>query len=250
MRVITGIILSLLCLTAAAQKKSAYVSGKVIDENENPISAVSVSVLGKASGIVSNDSGSFRIKVVAEKSFALLFSHTGYAEKQQGFFLSDKEEEKVTIKLQRSGKTLTTVVVGDQRERTELGLTKINPKSALAIPAPGGGIEKLIQSLVGSNNELQARASALRGNRWSGHHGRARPRVVAQTSLSARLRLGHAGRFFGTRRAAGRSVAARTARQSGLWTTRGTVTESLGERFPMRMARRPGRRSPALENHR
>ena len=164
MRVITGIILSLLCLTAAAQKKSAYVSGKVIDENENPISAVSVSVLGKASGIVSNDSGSFRIKVVAEKSFALLFSHTGYAEKQQGFFLSDKEEEKVTIKLQRSGKTLTTVVVGDQRERTELGLTKINPKSALAIPAPGGGIEKLIQSLVGSNNELTSQYSVRGGN--------------------------------------------------------------------------------------
>ncbi len=164
MRIITGIILSLLCLTAAAQKKVAYVSGRVIDENENPLSAVSVSVLGKAAGIVTNDSGSFRIKVGAEKSFALVFSHTGYAETQQGFFLSENEEEKVTIKLQHLGKTLATVVVGDQKERTELGLTKINPKSAVVLPSTTGGIEGLIKILVGSNNELTSQYNVRGGN--------------------------------------------------------------------------------------
>jgi len=164
MRLITGIILSLLYLSAAAQKKPAYVSGKVIDENDNPIPAVSVSILGKTSGIVTSDSGSFRIKVVAEKSFALVFSHTAHAETQQGFFLSENEEEKVTIKMLRTGKTLATVVVGDQMERTELGLTKINPKSALVLPSTTGGIEGLIKILVGSNNELSSQYSVRGGN--------------------------------------------------------------------------------------
>src|SRR5205085_4951434 len=49
-------------------------------------------------------------------------------------------------------------------ERKESGLTKINPKSALAIPGPGGGIEKLDQSLVGSNNELTSQYRVRGGN--------------------------------------------------------------------------------------
>ncbi len=164
MRLIAGILLSMLCFTAAAQKRSAYVSGKVIDENDNPVQSVSVSILGKNAGIVTGDSGTFRIRVAANKSFALIFSHSGYKAKQQTFFLSENEEEQAVIKMERSNQMLTTVVVGDTRERTEVGLTKINPKSAMAMPVPGGGIEKLIQSLVGSNNELTSQYSVRGGN--------------------------------------------------------------------------------------
>ena len=164
MRIITGIILSLLCISAAAQKKIAYVSGRVMDENENTIANASVIILGKPTGIISNDSGYFRIKVPAEKSFALIFSYTGYAETQINFLLSDKEEEKVTVKMQRMGRTLNTVLVGDERERKELGLTKINPKNALVLPSTVGGIEGLIKILVGSNNELTSQYSVRGGN--------------------------------------------------------------------------------------
>ncbi|MBL0357993.1 MAG: carboxypeptidase-like regulatory domain-containing protein [Chitinophagaceae bacterium] len=164
MRIIAGIILSLFCLTAAAQKKAAYVSGKVLDENDNVISGVSVIILGKATGVVSADSGTFRIKVPAEKAFALIFSHTGYADFQKNFFLSDNEEEKVTIKLQHSGKTLGTIIIGDDRERKELGITKINPKNAVVLPSTTGGIEGLIKILVGSNNELTSQYSVRDGN--------------------------------------------------------------------------------------
>jgi hypothetical protein len=164
MRILAGIIISLLCLPAAAQKKAAFVSGTVVDENDNSISGVSVTILGRAVGIVSSDSGTFRIKVPAERSFALLFSHTGYADLQKNFFLSELEEEKLTVKLQRTGRTLQTVVVGDERERKELGLTKINPKNAVVLPSTTGGIEGLIKILVGSNNELTSQYSVRGGN--------------------------------------------------------------------------------------
>jgi len=164
MRIIAGIILSFFCLTAAAQKKSASVSGKIVDENDNAIPAVSISILGKATGEISSDSGTFRIKVPAEKAFALVFSYTGYEEMQKGFLLSNGEEEKVTIKMQHGIKMMDTVTVGDQRARTEIGLTKINPKNSFALPTPGAGIEKLIQSLVGSNNELTSQYSVRGGN--------------------------------------------------------------------------------------
>jgi len=164
MRIFAGIIFSLLCFTAAAQKKAAFVSGQVIDENDNALAKVSIAILGKTTGVVSNDSGYFRIKVPAENSFALVFSYTGYAETQKNFYLSDKEEEKIIVKLERQGKTLSTVVVGEEKERKEIGLTRINPKNAVVLPSAVSGIEGLIKTLVGSSNELTSQYSVRGGN--------------------------------------------------------------------------------------
>ena len=164
MRILSVLVLSLFFMFSSAQKKVAFISGKVIDENDTPVANVSVVVLGKTSGIITNDSGYFRVKVTAEKSLALIFSHTGYAETQKNFYLGENEEEKIIIRLQKSGKTLETVVVTDERERKETGLTKINPKNAMVLPSTVGGIEGLIKILVGSNNELTSQYSVRGGN--------------------------------------------------------------------------------------
>jgi hypothetical protein len=164
MRVFTSLLLTLLFFTASAQKKIAVVSGQVIDENENPLPGVSVTILGKSNGIVTNDTGFFRITVTAGKATALIFSYTGHLEIQKNFYLSENEEEHITVRLQRDGKTLTTVVVSNDRERKELGLTKINPKNALVLPSTTGGVEGLIKILVGSNNELTSQYNVRGGN--------------------------------------------------------------------------------------
>ncbi len=164
MRVFITVVLSLFFLTASAQKKIAYVSGHVIDENENPLAKVSIIILGKTTGIVANDSGFFRLQVTAAKSTALIFSHSGFADMQKNFYLSDQEEEKITVRLQKDNKTLQTVVITNERERKELGLTKINPKNALVLPSTTGGIEGLIKILVGSNNELTSQYNVRGGN--------------------------------------------------------------------------------------
>ncbi len=164
MRTAFTIFLLLSSLSSISQKKSAWVSGKLIDENEKPLANVSVVVLGKTAGLTTNDSGYFRIKVSSDKSFALLFSYSGYVDVQKNFYLSDGEEEKITIQMERGGRTLETIVVGDERERTETGLVKINPKNALALPSTTGGVEALIKILVGSNNELTSQYSVRGGN--------------------------------------------------------------------------------------
>ena len=160
-------VLFLLLFTVSscfAQKKQAYVSGKVIDENENPLSGVSITILGRQTGIISSDSGTYRVKVPAEKAFALVFSFSGYREEQKNFYLNEGEEEQLTVKLDRSGKTLQTVVISDEKERTETGLVKINPKNAITLPSATGGVEGLIKILVGSNNELTSQYSVRGGN--------------------------------------------------------------------------------------
>ena len=164
MRIFAGIIAALLCLTATAQKKAAYVSGKVLDENDSPVAAVSITILGKAQGEVSSDSGTFRIKVPAEKRFALEFTHKSYSGIQKNFTLNNGEEEYVIIKLSKGGTTLQEVIVGGDKPRQEVGLVKIDPANALALPSTSGGIEGLIKILVGSNNELTSQYSVRGGN--------------------------------------------------------------------------------------
>ena len=147
-----------------AQKKTAVVSGKVLDENENPLSKVNITILGKTESIATSDSGTFVIKVPADKAFALVFTYTGYKTEQRNFLLNENEEEKTVIRLERGSRELQEVVVTDQRQRREAGLVSINPKQAINIPSPTGGIESLIKVFVGSNNELTSNYSVRGGN--------------------------------------------------------------------------------------
>lgn len=149
---------------ALAQKKSAFVSGKVLDENEHPLAGVSVTILGRQAGLVTSDSGTFRMKVPAEKAFALVFSFTGYKTEQRNFLLNEQEGERMVVRMERGTRQLEEVIISDQRERRETGLVKLNPKNAINIPAPIGGIESLIKIFVGSNNELTSQYSVRGGN--------------------------------------------------------------------------------------
>ena len=164
MRILVFIFLALATFSSFAQKKASYVTGKVIDENEDPLGGVTITILGKQNGILASDSGTFRIKVPSEKAFALVFSHTGFHEEQKNFYLSEGEEERLTVRLTRSNKTLETVVVTGNKDRNETGLIKINPKSAIMLPSATGGVEGLIKTLVGSNNELTSQYSVRGGN--------------------------------------------------------------------------------------
>ncbi len=147
-----------------AQKKSAVVSGTVFDENDRPVGHATVTILGRQTGIMTSDSGSFRLQVPSERAFALVFSFSGYKPEQRNFLLNAGENEKIVVRLVKSSQQLETVVVTDQRQRRETGLVTLNPKNAINIPSPTGGIESLIKIFVGSNNELTSQYSVRGGN--------------------------------------------------------------------------------------
>jgi len=154
----------LLASSSFAQKKSATVSGKIIDENEDPIAQVSVTILGQQKAILTSDSGRFQIKVPADKAFALIFSYSGYKSTQQNFLLNEGEEESVTVRLERNNGIMKEVVVADQRDRTEAGLIKPNPKSVINLPSPTMGVESMLKVIVGSNNELTSQYNVRGGS--------------------------------------------------------------------------------------
>ena len=149
---------------AYSQDKTAIIYGIIVDENEQRLSGVSISILGKQGGLRSNDSGYFRITVSAGKAIALIFTYTGYKPQQKNFLLNNAETETITIRLEKGAQELKEVTVTDERSRREAGLVNINPKLALNIPGPGGSIENLIKVFVGTNNELTSNYNVRGGS--------------------------------------------------------------------------------------
>lgn len=163
-RIILTAIPLLLSVLSFSQQKFAYVSGKVLDDNENPLPKVSIVILGQTKGISTNDSGYFKLKVPADKAFALVFTYTGKKTEQKNFLLNENEEETITIRMEKGATTLPEVILSDQRDRREAGLIKPNPKSVLNLPSAITGVESLIKIFVGSNNELTSQYSVRGGS--------------------------------------------------------------------------------------
>jgi len=147
-----------------AQKKTATVSGKIVDEADNRIAGVSITILGQQRGIFSSDSGTFVLKVPVDRAFALIFSHSGYKSLQQNFLLNEGEEERITVRMEAGEGRMEEVIVRDQRERAEVGLIRPNPKSVINLPSPIMGVEGLLKVFVGSNNELTSQYNVRGGS--------------------------------------------------------------------------------------
>ena len=64
------------CLTSQiqAQKKTAVISGVVLNEEDKPLVGVTVQVLNIEKKTITNDIGYFKINITAGKPLALIFS--------------------------------------------------------------------------------------------------------------------------------------------------------------------------------
>ncbi|MES2777525.1 MAG: carboxypeptidase-like regulatory domain-containing protein [Bacteroidota bacterium] len=147
-----------------AQKKTATISGLVVDEQDKPMAKVSVGILGKQAAVsTTNDSGKFSITVPSGKAVALVFSYSGYNQQQTNFYLVNGEEETITIQMVKGSFILQDVVVTNKAERTQTGLIKINPKLALNNPTPLSSIESMIQIFAGSARSELTNQYSIRG---------------------------------------------------------------------------------------
>lgn len=160
------ILLALLAFStfSYAQNILPIVSGVVVDEQHHGLQNVSIVILGRQTGTITNDSGRFAIRCPPNKPFALVFSYSGYLNHQINFNLKSGEHRHVTVQLRLNTNELDEVTVTDDRARSQPGLITIDPNNALNIPAPGGGIESLVKIFTGSNNELSSQYSVRGGN--------------------------------------------------------------------------------------
>ncbi|MBU1486007.1 MAG: TonB-dependent receptor [Bacteroidetes bacterium] len=108
------------------------ISGKVLDENGDPLPGVSIRVKGKNTGMMTDIEGRFSITTTADD--ILIFSFTGF--KTQEVVVGDKRE--LTIKMEPSPQSLSGVVVigyGTQKRSDISGaVSTVDMEKAKAIP--------------------------------------------------------------------------------------------------------------------
>ena len=159
------LIFCFLSISLLAQKDNAIVKGKVMDEFNNPLELVSVSVKGFPNGTKTNAAGAFSISVPADKNLALVFTAIGYSTKVVYKRLEKGETINLSISLTPNIKKIKDITIKSDKRRNEAGSVRIDPKLYELQPTPIEGIESMLKIFLnGNNNEMTSQYNVRGGN--------------------------------------------------------------------------------------
>ena len=147
-----------------SQIKNATIKGRVVDEDDAPLVGVTVRILTRDAGAITDDKGYYKLTVPANKAVAIIYSSTGYATVQRNFNLKYTQVEKVNIQLKKVIDTLRDVTVKSNVEARLSGSIAIDPSKTLLNPSPNNSIESLLKFFVGSSSELTSQYSVRGGS--------------------------------------------------------------------------------------
>lgn len=158
---LTTILLFIICAAFAQQ---ATIRGVVKDEQGVAIDQATVAVVGTSTGTHTNAKGEYTLQVAAGKSITIAISYLGYVNQTRKQSLKDGETIVWDVVLQRDANTLEQFVKKDDRARYDAGSVAIDVSKANIMPSTIGGIEGMIKSLVGSQNELTSQYNVRGGS--------------------------------------------------------------------------------------
>lgn len=157
------IISSFISVVCLAQEIT--ISGTVSDINNQPLFGASVLLPELNLGTVTQEDGSYNMRLSVKGEYQLVCSYLGYANITDTIVLEGVSNIERNFKLSESANTLDDVYVRgvQQRENT---LTRVNVKSIDQIPNSSGNIETLIKTMTGvaSGNELSSQYSVRGGS--------------------------------------------------------------------------------------
>lgn len=149
-------------LNAASQ--NFILSGRVIDEESNPIEFATVSCLAQGKVTMTNLKGEFSLSLKSSDSIIVKFSMVGYRTRQR-IFVNPKGKQKIEMVL-TSMNTLNEVVVTEKRRQTT-GTQRLDIKDMKGMPsASGNAVEALIQQQAGvsTHDELSSQYNVRGGS--------------------------------------------------------------------------------------
>jgi hypothetical protein len=132
----TGVMVS-----RSAPVKKRVLTGKVTDNNKNPLPAVSVAVNNTNNGTITDKDGYFAIPVDSTTNVQLNVNYIGYESKR---LKVDNNQNNLSIAMNESHSALDEVVVSGYGTRQKSRLERI----AYQAPVPGEGFDSYQQYLV------------------------------------------------------------------------------------------------------
>lgn len=161
-RISAPIFLLLITLTAAAQQ--ARLTGMIKDEQGKPIELVTVAVEGTGLGTITKPDGTYELNVPPGTRQTIVFDYMGISIERKAVTLTANEHRVLDMVFSRKENMLDEVIKRDDRTKTEIGAIQIDASKAGLLPSTIGGIEGILKTFVGTNNELTSQYTVRGGN--------------------------------------------------------------------------------------
>ena len=153
-----------ICSFATIFGQTARIKGVILDENKQPIRDVSISSSTKTT--ISDATGFYLLKVPANKSVTLVFSHLSFKNVflTQTFAVNEDFEFNPVLN-NRAEQMAEVTIIKNKRDRIE-GIANIDPATIRKIPGANAGVENVLKTFAGvnGNNELSTQYSVRGGN--------------------------------------------------------------------------------------
>ena len=161
-RYIITLLLTMTVMTVVAQ--SFTLSGKVNDEEGNPIELVTISCLEQGAMTMANLKGEYQLKLKSADSVVVKFSMVGYQTRTR-VLRNPKGNQRLVITLHPM-QALDEVVVTERRRQTT-SLEQLDTKGLKQTPSTSGNaVEELVQQQAGvsTHNELSSQYNVRGGS--------------------------------------------------------------------------------------
>jgi hypothetical protein len=163
LRKIPALLIAFVFCSFIAVAQKVKVSGVVKDNTGKPMDVVTVAVPNSSMGTSTDRDGRYSLEVPADAHLSIVFSYVGYQTERRHITTSKQDQELPDVILKGDANTLKEVVVSDAN-RYEAGIQSLNISKVNVMASPTGGIEAIIKTLVGSNNELTSQYNVRGGN--------------------------------------------------------------------------------------
>lgn len=159
------LLLSILISVSSWAQQTAYISGRVTNARGKGIDAITVAVSGTDIGTLTDKKGNYKLEVPANTNLTIVFTSINYKEKDFPVTLMPGQTKALDVTLDQKANALKEVVKQADRRR-EAGNIKLDVRKADIIPTTsfGNGVEAIIKTYVGSNNELTSQYNVRGGN--------------------------------------------------------------------------------------
>ncbi|SNR15312.1 Probable TonB-dependent outer membrane receptor precursor [Tenacibaculum jejuense] len=145
-----------------AQKMST-VKGKITNKFKDPIEGVAISYLGQ--GTTTDKNGFFEFKIPVRKTVAVTFSHVSYKTFTKKFTTRGVRTINFSPTLEIKNQDLEEIIIKNRKKEVQ-GITDINIKTVETSVGANSGIENVLMTLPGvnNNNELSTQYNVRGGN--------------------------------------------------------------------------------------
>ncbi len=136
-------------ISVAAFAQTARIKGVILDENNQPVEDADISY--KNTSATSNKNGFYILTVPANQKITIIFSHLSNKSASLDIELKPNEDFEFNPVLSKKIEMIGVVEIYDNRKRIE-GITNISPRDIKLIPGANAGVENLLKTLPGVNN--------------------------------------------------------------------------------------------------